>query len=468
MNQPLRSRLSAGPGTAGPNLRSIPRPSLSFVLLCLFLACLWLAGGSSRADMPGQVVVRVVAWAALVAAILFGPAPLPSAAQPVVLLLTATTLLTLLQLVPLPPALWQALPGRNVFEQAATLSGQPQPWRPLAIVPSAAINAAGSLVVPAATLWLLLGMKPVEKSWLPSIILGLIVTSAIVAALQALGVRFNNPFINERLDEVSGMLANRNHFALSAALGCLIAPAWAFWDGSRPGWRGAAALGLVLLFILSILASGSRAGSVLGVVGVVLGLAMVQRDIRRSLANRPRWVFPIVIATVLALVATVILFSIAANRAVSIQRLLAIDAEQDLRARTLPTVLTMIRTYFPFGIGVGGFAPLFRLHEPFALLKPTYFNHAHNDVLEIVLTAGLPGLLLLAVAMAWWGAASLRAWRGHGTLMSAKLGSAMLLMIVIASLFDYPARTPIIMATIVIAATWLAEVREDRRERALP
>lgn len=418
-------------------------------------------------------MVRVTAWVLLAAVILFGPAPVLGTARPVVLLLAATTLLTLLQLVPLPPTLWQALPGRDVFAQAASLSGQPQPWRPLAIVPSAAINAAGSLIVPITTLWLVIGLKPVEKAWLPAVMLVLVVTSALVASLQTSGVWFDNPLVNERLGkgevyEVSGVFANRNHFALSAALGCLLAPDWAFRDGRRLGWRGASALGLVMLFVLLILASGSRAGLVLGFLGIVLGLAIVHRNIRRMLDNRPRWVVPTAIIVAVALVAVVILFSVAADRAVSIQRILAIDAEQDLRARTLPTVLAMVFAYFPYGIGAGGFDPLFRLHEPLALLKPTYFNHAHNDVLEVVLTAGLPGLALLLASLAWWAAASLRAWRSRGHATSAKLGSAMLLLVIIASSSDYPARTPIIMATIVIAATLLAREGKDRDERALP
>src|SRR3546814_14561816 len=45
---------------------------------------------------------------------------------------------------------------------------------------------------------------------------------------------------------------------------------------------------------------------------------------------------------------------------------------------------------------------------------PTYFNHAHNDFLEIVLDGGLPALLLMLVAIGWYGMASMRAWRGSG------------------------------------------------------
>ena len=63
-----------------------------------------------------------------------------------------------------------------------------------------------------------------------------------------------------------------------------------------------------------------------------------------------------------------VLISVAAGRAVSINRALTVDAGQDMRARGLPTVLEMIRTYFPFGSGLGGFDPIFRIHEPFELL----------------------------------------------------------------------------------------------------
>src|SRR3546814_8158382 len=79
-------------------------------------------------------------------------------------------------------------------------------------------------------------------------------------------------------------------------------------------------------------------------------------------------------------------------RAESVRRAFEIDPGQDLRTPGLPTVLSMIAAYFPAGAGFGGFDPIFRLHEPLQLLKPPYFNHAHNDFLEIVLDGGLPPL----------------------------------------------------------------------------
>lgn len=442
------------------------RPSLPFVLLSLLLGALWLAGGASRGDVVGQLIVRAVAWGALVAAALVAPRPRLRDARWTTFLVVAALILVLVQLIPLPPSVWQALPGRELMVEAARLGGGAQPWRPLSIVPGSTVNAASSLVVPIVTLLLVLALTPAERRRMPAFALILVVAATVVGMLQFSGAGFDNPLLNDTPGEVSGMFANRNHFALFAAMGCLLAPAWAFADDRRPQWRAPAALALVLLFVLIILASGSRAGMILGLVAVVAGLLLARRGIRRELRRWPRWVFLALVAGVVAAVAAVVLVVVAADRAVSIDRALAIDAGHDMRTRGLPTVWAMIVRYFPAGTGAGSFDPLFRIAEPFALLKLTYFNHAHNDFLEIALDTGLPGLLLLASALGWWVVAGARAWRAPAAL--PRLGAAMLLLVVIASLFDYPARTPMIMAMMVLAATWLEMPGDDAGRSALP
>jgi O-antigen ligase len=455
--------------------RPIPfksRPSLSFVLLFAFLAVLWVAGGASRADALGQTVVRGAAWAALVAALLFTPAPTRRDLRdlrPVVLLLAATIALVLVQLVPLPPALWQALPHRDMLLASVGASGAAQPWRPLAIVPGAAWNALSSLVVPLATLVLVHGLSAVERSRLTTLGFALVIGSALVGLIQFSGMVVSNPFVNETAGEVSGTLANRNHFALLMAIGCLLAPAWAFRDGRRAQWRALLAVGMVLLFVLAILASGSRAGMMLGVVAVVLGIVLAMQPLRRELSHAPRWMLPVLLTGSVATLGGVVLASVFSDRAVSVDRAITIEGGQDLRVRALPTVIAMTRAYFPAGSGFGGFDPMFRIHEPFDLLKLTYFNHAHNDFLEIVLDGGLAGLLLLLSAIGWWAITSIRAWRAKVTHpLLARLGSAVILLILVASAFDYPARTPIIMAIATIAALWLAWGSRTPTQSALP
>lgn len=434
------------------------RLSPALLLFLLLLGTLWVAGGASHADVTGQVVTRTATWLILVLAILCGVRPMGRSTGPVFWLVLATMLLVLLQLVPLPPGLWTALPGRE-FLLSAPLSQET--WRPWSLTPSTTINAASSLIVPVVTLYLVSAMPQEERAWLPAIMLGAIFLSMLVGLLQFSGFMIDNPFINDTRGSVGGTFANRNHFALFLAMGCLIAPVWAFAGKQNARWRAPVALAFMTLFALIILATGSRAGILTGLLALALGLALCWHNVRRALHGAPRWVFPTLIAAIIGVIALFILVSIAADRAESVRRAFEIDPGQDMRTRGLPTVLSMIAAYFPAGAGFGGFDPIFRLHEPFQLLKPTYFNHAHNDFLEIVLDGGLPALLLMLVAIGWYGMASMRAWRGSGRhSVLPKLGSAILFLVFVASAFDYPARTPMMMAMIVIAGLWLCPIRQ--------
>jgi O-antigen ligase len=421
----------------------------------VFIGVLWVAGGASRVDVAGQVISRVAAWAALVAVILLADRRSLIGDRRVLALLVAVIALPLVQLIPLPPSWWSALPGRRMFLEAASVAGMAQPWRPWAIVPSATRNALFSLVVPLATYFLIAGFDRAGHLLMLRTLLVLVVASTLVGLVQFSGVNVDNPFVNGS-GEVNGMFANHNHFALFVAMGCLLAPVWAFHESRKPGWQHPVALGLIALFILTILASGSRAGMIAGLIAVGGGFLVTQGDARKALRRYPRWVFPTLIATAVAGVAGLILLSVMSDRAMAIHRAMTVDVSQDLRARALPVVLDMIREYFPMGSGFGAFDPLFRMHEPFALLRPTYFNQAHNDFLAIVLDGGLSGLVLLVLAIGWWARASLDAWRSRAEdAGSRRTGSVMLLMIFAASVFDYPARTPMIMAVVVIAAILL-------------
>jgi O-antigen ligase len=427
-------------------------PGLSFVLLVALLVILWLAGGASREDVTGQIVSRAASWTAIMIAVLFARRPRIEEAWAPALVLLAAILLCVVQLVPMPPGIWRALPGRAAFTES--LVSPPDLLRPWTLVPGATVNALSSLVVPLAVLILATGVREEQNRWVPVAMLAVIGLALLVGLLQFTGAQIENPLVNGTPGLVDGMIANRNHFALFLAIGLLITPVWGAGAGSASRVRAPVAVGVVLLLVLTILASGSRAGIVLGVIGLMLGFAVSRRGVKSALRLYPRWTLPAIGLGTIALIAIFVLASVAADRAVSIDRLIDQDTGADMRARGLPTVLEIIRIYFPFGSGLGSFDPVFRIHEPFALLKPTYFNHAHNDFLEIALTAGLPGLLVLICAIGWWVWRSLAAWRED--LVLPKLGSATLLLILLASIVDYPARTPLIMAVAMIAAVWLS------------
>lgn len=441
-------------------LRSRSHIDAPFAFMIVLIVLLWVAGGSSRADVMGQVVVRAGCWMLLTAAILFGPKPKLADVRFVAILLLVTIALPLVQLVPLPPSWWQALPGREIL----LIPDEAAPWRPLTMTPGATRNAFASLVVPATTLLLLIQANEKTRNQLPTALLTMISLAVFLGLLQFSGAEFNNPLINDPRGQVTGIFANRNHLALLIAIGCLIAPVWAFMDRDGLRWRGPLAVGLVLLFVLTILATGSRSGMLLGALALALALMLVGRRLRRRLAHSPGWVFPALIMTCLVVIAGFVGLSFVADRADAITRLIALESRDDMRLRALPTVLSMIGTYMPFGSGFGGFDQVFRIHEPASLLNFAYFNQAHNDFLGVALDGGVAGICTLAVALTWWLTKTFRVWRAEteDTVTLGRLGSAIILLILLASVTDYPARTPTIMAIVVIAAFWIARASKPQ------
>lgn len=444
------------------NLRGLKRPHLAQVLFWTFLLFLLLAGGASREDAVGQIVIRSCAFGLLIAHIILGQqSSIKSVWQPW-LIVSCSIILPLCQMV-IPMTHPVLLP----YDHLSNLEGATSKvW---SLVPGATLNAAISMTVPLAMLALMTSLPEDGKRGTVSALIVLVGISVLWGLIQFSGVVISNGLINDTPGQVSGNFANRNHFALFIAIGCVLLPSWAF-DTKRPSAsRMPLAVGLMLVFILTIMATGSRSGLLLCGIAILVGIGLAWGRLRAAMAGGPRWLFPGLMIGLALVVSLVIGLSIAADRANSIQRIVAVDTGQDMRSRGLPTVLYLIGQYWPLGDGFGGFDQVFRMHEPDGLLKPTYFNHAHNDFLEIILDGGIFGGLLLVGALLWWAYASAMVfWRGAGAAgVRGRLGSAIILLVLIASVFDYPARTPMIMALLAVAAVWLAEGARGRLS-ALP
>ncbi|WP_230279627.1 O-antigen ligase [Croceicoccus sp. Ery15] len=431
---------------------------LSFWMLAALLAVLWIAGGASRADASGQVIVRLAAWIILVIYILVTPKFEWRAIRMPAVLLGAGVIIVALQLVPLPPAVWTQLPGRDVLIQAAVVAGETeQPWRPLSISPGATDNALNSLVVPTVTLVLLANLTRRQHWQVAALLIALMFASAVYGLLQFSGARIDHPLLNDVRGMVSGSFANRNHLALFLAAGCALAPAWALKDEGIH-WKTLAGIGLLVFFALMILGTGSRGGMLVGATAIAVTLLSVGGRVYRLLARLPRkYAIGLGVSTAASFIG-IITLSIVLDRARSIKRFENLSAQDDLRSQIAPVVADIIPRYSPAGSGFGAFDPVFRISEPDHLLMFKYVNHAHNDWLEIVLDGGLAGAMLIAASLAWIVWRSLIAWKrpdGRDTLL-ARTGSILLLLFGMASFVDYPARTPMIMSLVVIAAVWLS------------
>ncbi|MXO63121.1 O-antigen ligase family protein [Qipengyuania oceanensis] len=433
--------------------------------LLILIACAALMGGSSRSDISSLIVLRPVAILALAWGLYRLSGAQARANTAVLYLAGAWFGLTALQLVPLPPFLWHALPGRELAQEIDRAAGLADQWRPLSLVPWRTLNTLFALTVPLAALVLALGMPRSRLRVAIAFMVLIVWLSAGLSLLQVVGGD-SSPFYTYRVTNAGsavGLFANRNHQAIFIAMGFpLIATALALWPVSREQirLREWTAAGITTLLVPFLLFTQSRAGIVVGLIGA--GLAVwcyrspreAAQPRRRKIALDPRIIFA-GLAT-LALVGLTLAFS-AAN---SIQRLGAEDDE--LRLSIWPPIFDMALSYLPTGSGLGTFVEIYATNEPDDLLAPQYINHAHNDYLELLMTGGLPfiGLLAIAAAVVFGKAAARLRRRGQREdQILGRLGVSLILILAIGSAYDYPVRTPL-LATILALAVVMVVGRE--------
>lgn len=432
-----------------------------YTLVLLFATCA-LGGGTAFADVPSLLYVRPVA---VICLILFGITPasinwrmirVPST------LLALLAVLMVVQLLPLPPSIWTAFPGRTPYMEAATAAGIAQPWRPISLTPDLTLNSLVSLVVPAAVL---LGVAKLRDDQRRATILLLIIlclASAMMGVAQFAGGADSPLYLYRRTYPgfPVGLLSNRNH---QASLLSLLFPALRLWTLMPAGsqlWRRnrqRLALGLAVLIVPVVLATGSRAGIALMILGIATSILLFpfpheersrMQGLRRSLLV---WAVPI------AGLAGLIVITYWLGRAASIERLVSLSAGTDQRFQFMPTVLRIVRETFPIGTGFGSFDPVFRQYEPDEILISSVFNHAHNELLELTMTGGIAGLLLLVALLIWLGrrlVASIKGRSEESRVM--RLGGLVVSFLLLASLVDYPLRPPLMAAIFALACCWLA------------
>lgn len=433
------------------------------LLLLVFLAALALTGGTSRPDSLSQPLARLAAVLTIAG---FVAAPWPyrgQALRPAFALLGLVAAITLVQLVPLPPGLWSALPGHAPYLASADSAGIAQPWRPINLVPDRGWNSLFVLLVPLAMLTGLahLSSRRRVSMLLPVAVLAL--ASAIWGLAQLSGGPDSvlRPYQYSSDQFASGFFANRNHQALLLACALPVLAAWATIPDIRQEdrrTRGYVSIGICAFLVLMLPTTGSRAGIGLAVIGIAVAVALVWAAVRRLLdrssRRRRRALLGYGVGGFAAFVALLVVF----GRNEAIRRLYELNTGEDIRVQAFPIAWRMTREFFPAGIGMGAFEIVYRRFEPFDQLSTQYLNQAHDDVLQLALEAGVAGVLLLVVAAVWWARASWRAWRAPPSpeRQAARAGSAILLMTFAASLFDYPLRTPLMMAVVAIAAAWLA------------
>lgn len=354
--------------------------------------------------------------------------------------------LPLLQLVPLPPNVWQTLPGRAGEARALALVGRADAWMPVSISPArtfASLLALGPAVL-ALSFASALGRRG-RTTLLAAIALGGL-ASVLLGALQlADGVDRTWRFYADNSGFLNGFQANRNAQAdvmLITAAAAVATFAGLRRDiGDRRALAGAITAGAILL--LGCVLTGSRAGIAL-IPLVAIGLALTwqgDRPGRRTLA----------IAALVALAPVVVLVLLLNNPAIQ-----AVAArftwDRDLRLDLWHDTWTAIASHWPAGSGVGTFRPAFLGAERLEMVEPTNPVRAHNDYLEFLLEGGAVAVALLTAGAGLLIVAARRALRvaRGGDIAQLAFCATALVVIALHSVVDYPLRS---MALACLAAS---------------
>ena len=434
-----------------------------------FLIVLLVLGGAGRGAFWANAAVQILSAGVLAWCLIdtrlnrFTPA-----AWQLLGLAAAIVALSLLQLVPLPPDIWSQLPGRQIIVDGFAATGKDLPWLPLSMAPDDTLFGVLKFLPALAAFSLAARLTPRAMTDPLGWTIALAAVAAVgVGLAQIFGGRDSLLYFHDITNWGSavGFMANANHQAtfllMAIPFGAVLVARQLI--NAELGDRNVG-LGLIIVTLLAaavfgVLIAGSAAGYGLLIPSILLSF----------LIGRGRGSGATTIAAVLgvSLIVAVLAIVVASSpRLVGLGMTDMSDSSlgrPDTSARTLEAIFDTM----PFGSGLGSFEALFPSYEDPLVVTPTFMNHAHNDYLEVALEYGVPGVLLIALFLLWFAGRSLSIWRAEGE-DGARLRRAAcvaVLIVILHSIVDYPARTAAISGFAGLCLGIMAARSEPPRKR---
>ena len=423
-----------------------------YLFLCL------IAGGSPQGVLASLMLqllgLALLGWAA------FGDAPTAQtrSVRYLTMLMATVVAVVIVQLIPLPPAIWSNLPGRGPVVAGFVLLEQPLPWLPWSMAPAETLGSGLWMIPPFAVLAGITRLGAFRSRYVAAAIVIATLSGVALGAVQSSsGSGYLFPVVTR--GQAAGFFANANYMGtlLLVALPFVAALVRRYAGGSRSSSRVGAghwaiAAAAALLIVLGLLLNNSAAAILLAFPVAAISLLLL-------IGTRPglgKWVIGGAVAFAAAALVALATMPALSNRS----NALSVAA----REQTYQTVFPLVVENLPFGSGIGSYPRIFPRAENSQTVEREIANHVHNDYLEIILETGIFGALLIIAFLGWWGLRAIAIWRSPAVgafARAATVGSAAVLL---HSLVDFPARTMAISAVLAACVALMAEPRPRPRE----
>jgi hypothetical protein len=350
----------------------------------------------------------------------------------------------LVQLPPLPPAWWAAVPGHALYAELLAAQGTAAQWRPLTLTPDATRMALLAGLPLVACFVLALSCTSEQLKTLTRVWMGAALAQALFGLAQ-LGpfpqLRFGSLF-----QGTIGTFANSNHYAGFLAM-CLplvvleLRSALVQQGTGRGGVGHAGWLWGLALFVLlvAVVASRSRGGMAsAGLVTLATVLLVPGRQAGRFSMGWRLFAAGLVLALTLATV------GLDWSRRFDSE---VLAGDSAFRWQVLVTTWQAALEFWPLGSGLGSYAFVYPRFQS-AWLEG-WVEHAHSDYAQLLMECGLLAVLLAGLLL-WllagqvrWLVAQARSAQGLGSRERLKLACGLgLLALLLHAWVDFNMRIP--------------------------
>lgn len=442
-------------GAKDSKLFSIPKGRALQAQLLLIVAVTFGGGGSGAGAF--NLIIQLLAIAVIAVNAKAFTDFFLHAPRFLTILVGISLLLPLLQCVPLPPFIWQKLPGRDLVSDSLALVNENETWFSMSVDMQRTFIAFLSLIPSLAIIITTWNLSHAQKR---QILLVVAMLGFFVVALgtQQLAMGNKSLFLFKEAfgsSNLQGTFANRNSAGLFLDIS-LCALIGIFPWARLTSTSAIAASATAILLIIGLILTKSRSSIVLVTIPMLMIVFQTAKSLKFAKAG-PKAIIIIVICFGI-LTSTAVIFS---RENLRIQNSLSrFEDIEDVRPLIWSDTIGSIVRFWPIGSGIGTFDEVFQVDETLENLGPGRAARAHNEYLEMILESGLAGAALLVGWAVFLLGRSFQAFRIRGIWLAP---TGVFALLAFQSILDYPLRNQTLLCIAgLMLAVWAKNPSEDK------